>query len=150
MALRVVSLPATTSSTKNEASSAGGEHLAVDLGGDERRGEVVGGVLQPLLAELGDEQAEVLRRLEQRRGDARLGLVGHVLGVAEAEDDVGAVEDELLVAAGDAHQVDDDPQREDRGDVGDEVALAPLDHLVDDARAPSPPRRPSWLELRGA
>ena len=36
MALRVVSLPATTRRMKNDASSAGRERLAVDLGGDER------------------------------------------------------------------------------------------------------------------
>ena len=55
MALRVVSLPATTSSTKNEASSAGRQRLAVDLGGDQRGGEVVLRVLQAGLAQLGDE-----------------------------------------------------------------------------------------------
>ena len=41
MALRVVSLPATTSRMKNDASSGGRQRLAVDLGGDQRGGEVV-------------------------------------------------------------------------------------------------------------
>ena len=54
-------------------------------------------------------------------------------GSAEAEDDVGAVEDELLLAAGDAHHVDDDPQGQQGRDLGHEVALALLDDLVDDA-----------------
>ena len=132
MALRVVSLPATTSRMKNDAISAGVRRLAVDLGGDQRGGEVVLRVLHPRLGQLGDEQAEVLRGGEERGHHAALGLVGHVLRVAEPEDHVGAVEDELLLAARDAHHVDDDPQRERGGDVGDEVALAALDDVVDD------------------
>ena len=48
MALRVVSLPATTRRTKNGPELVVVKHLAVDVGVDQRRGQVVGGVLQPL------------------------------------------------------------------------------------------------------
>ena len=46
MALRVVSLPATTSRMKNEASSASVSDSPSTLALHERRGEVVGGVLE--------------------------------------------------------------------------------------------------------
>ena len=84
MALRVVSLPATTSRMKNDASSGGRERLAVDLGGHQRGGEVVLRVLDPRLGQLGDELAEVLRRGRGARPSRRRSVwSGDVLGVAE-------------------------------------------------------------------
>ena len=52
MEFRVVSLPAVSSRMKNEASSAGGQGLPVDVGGDQGGGQVVGGVVEPVGAEL--------------------------------------------------------------------------------------------------
>ena len=56
----------------------------------------------------------------------------HVLGVADAEDHVGVLEDLLGVFAGDAHHVADDLQRQRRRDLGHEVALAHRRDAVDD------------------
>ena len=111
MALRVVSFPAATRRMKNDAISAGVRRLAIDLRRHQRRRQVVLRVLHPVLGELGDELGQILGRGEERRHHARLGLVGDVLRIAEPEDHVRAVEDELLLAAGDPHHVDDDPQR---------------------------------------
>ena len=51
IALRVVSLPATTSRMKNEPNSCGREPLAVDLGVHHHRGDVVARVGAAVLAE---------------------------------------------------------------------------------------------------
>ena len=95
----------------------GRQPLAVDLGLHQCAGDVVLRVGQPLRPEL-------------------LGVVPHVpaaadhvldrlvvLGVETAEEMVGAVEDVLVVLAGDAHHVADDPKRHRGGDLGDEVDL---------------------------
>ena len=134
MALRVVSLPAATSRMKNDAISDGVRLSPSTSAVTKAVVRSSCGSLLAGLGQLGDERGEVLGGAQQGAHDAGLGLVGDVLGVAEAEDHVGAVEDELLLAARDAHHVDDDPQRQGGGHVGDEVALAALDDLVDDLR----------------
>ena len=136
IALRVVSLPATTSSTKNEPSSCVGEPLAVDLGVDQRGGEVVGRVLARGARPRSCTSVRELRAgLQERRDDLRRVEVGDVLGIARAEDDVGAVEDELVLALRDAHHVADDLERQRRGDLGHEVARALLDRRRRRSRA---------------
>ena len=66
MALRVVSLPATTRRMKNDAISAGVSVSPSTSAVTSARGDVVLRVLHPGLGQLGDEQAEVLRGGEQR------------------------------------------------------------------------------------
>jgi len=108
-----------------------GERLAVDLGVDERGDEVVAGVPAAVLGELLRELRELGAGGQQLRDDLR-GIAAAVLGIARAEDDVGAVEDEPVLALRDRGHVADDLERERRGDLGDEVALALLDDGVDD------------------
>ena len=50
--------------------------------------------------------------------------VGGDVGIAEAQNDVGPVEDPLMVVFGDAHHVADDLQRQGAGQVSDDLALA--------------------------
>ena len=63
MALRVVSLPATTSRMKKDATSVSRERLAVDVGVDQGGGDVVGRVLPAVVGQVGHEQVELLRRV---------------------------------------------------------------------------------------
>ena len=58
--------------------------------------------------------------------------VGGVLGIAETEDDVRPVEHELVLGAGDAHQIAHDLEGELGCDIDDEVDLSPLGDVVDD------------------
>jgi hypothetical protein len=109
------------------------ELLAVDLAGHQSGDQVVAGILDAGLAQFGHELGQLGPRGEDGRGHTHRVLdVVDVLGVGEAEDDVRVVEHELLLAAGDAHHVEDDPQRQPRRHVGDEVGLPALGHLVDD------------------
>ena len=124
MALRVVSLPATTSRMKNDASSAGLRSLPVDFRRDQRRRDVVARRAQPIFADLPHHVGE-FGPGRQQGADHLLGLLHrHVFGVGEAQDDVGALEDEPLLLPRYAHEVDDHPQRQEGGDLRHKVALA--------------------------
>ncbi len=111
-----------------------GERLTVDVGGDERGGQVVGGVFDPVGGELVHQLGELLARVDE--GHHRVGALGDVLGIAAREDHVGAAEDRRVVRGRDTHHVADDLEGEGCGDLGDEVALAepghPVDHPVGD------------------
>jgi hypothetical protein len=123
---------------------------ASELTGDQRGDEIVAGILLPGLAHLLHHLRQLGAGGEDGRGHGRRVVdIVDVLRVAEAEDDVGAVEDELLLAAGYAHHVDDDPERQPRRDLGHEVALAPFDDLVDDAGGHAFDVRTHRLELAG-
>ncbi len=107
--------------------------LAVDLGSDKRCREVVARVVDAVLPEGHHELREFLSGREDRGGgDHRVVLGRHVLRVGEPEDDVRPVEDESLLRARDAHQIDDDAQGKKSGDLGDEVALALSGDALDD------------------
>ena len=72
-------------------------------------------------------------------------VLAAVLGVACADDGVGAVEDELIILLGDARQVADHLQRQAGRYLGDEVAPGPRgQQVVDD---PGGRRRDVRLEL---
>ena len=103
-----------------------GERLALDVGVHELRGDVVGGLGQLPLAELHGELVELHRRRHQV-----LEAVD-VLGVADAEDGVGELEDPAVMRCGDAHHVADDLQRQGGGDLLDEVALSERRDAIDD------------------
>ena len=62
-------------------------------------------------------------------------LAAEHVGVAGAEDHVRGVEHGVELAAGDAHHVADDQQRERLRERLDEVDLALLAHVVDDLGA---------------
>ena len=87
MALRVVSLPATTSRMKKDATSAAVSASPSMLVVDQGRGDVVGRVDPPLLGELRHEHRELLPRFHE--GHEWVGVPRDVLGVALAEDDIG-------------------------------------------------------------
>ena len=99
-----------------------GERLAVHVGVDEGRGEVVGGVLEPVGGQLPHELGEVVAGVHERQHGVL--ALGDVLGVAEGQDDVRPAEHRVVVALGHAHHVADDLQREPGRHLGDEVALA--------------------------
>jgi len=132
IALRVVSLPATTRRTKNEPNSCSVRRSPSTSELTSTEVEVVGRVLNAMPAEVLDELCEVGACLQQCRHDVE--RIGHIIGVARAEDDVRAVEDETILAVRNAHHFADDLQRQGGGDVGDEVALALVDDGVDDLR----------------
>ena len=113
---------------------------------DELRGEVVGRVLAALLGQLVHQAGELHAGLEDGRDRV---LVAHELGVAAAEDDVGGVEHRAELAAGDAHHVADDQQRERLREHLDEVDLALLAEVVDHLGADRLDRVEHALELRG-
>ena len=83
MALRVVSLPATTSRMKNEPNSGGRQALAVDLGVHQRRGDVVARASpcapRPSACAYCDSSMAAA---------IKTSIVVRVLGIADAEDDV--------------------------------------------------------------
>ena len=110
-----------------------GQLVAVDLGVDEGVGEVVGvlalGMIGDLVHQPGQGRTGAEKRLE------RVLPFGHELGVPLAQDDVRHVEDELVLALGDAHHVADDLHRQPRGTGRHEVAARallaePLDDLL--------------------
>ena len=68
----------------------------------------------PVLGERGGVGADVDGDLHE------LVEIGGQVGVAEAEDDVGPVEDLLVVLVGDAHHVADHLQRQRTGQLGDQ------------------------------
>ena len=122
MALRVVSLPAVSSRMKKEASSPGvraSPSMLVVISAVVRSSV---GLVDPVGAELVHQVGELLAGVDE--GQHRVGPLGDVLGVAVAQDDVGAAEDGGVLGGGHAHHVADDLERERGGDLGDEVALA--------------------------
>jgi len=122
MALRVVSLPATSSQDEERRDLGVREPLAVDLRPDERRRQVFGRALQALGGEPLHDAGERHARLEE--GRERVVLILDQLRVAAGEHDVGHREDQRPVLRGHAHHVADDPQRDRGGDVGDDVDAA--------------------------
>ena len=100
--------------------------LALDLDRGEHAHEV-GVRVDPLLPEeLGGVGVEV------HGGVQRHFRVGLVLGILVPDHAVGPVEHAVAVLLGHAEQLGDDLERELGRDLGDEVGLALLDHLVDD------------------
>ena len=120
MALRVVSLPATTSRMKNGGHLGVGERLAVDVRVDQGGGDVLGRVLPAVGGQVEHQQVELLRRGHER--DHRVVASAHVLGVAVGEDDVRRVEDRVVVGGADAHHVADDLERQPGRHLDHEVA----------------------------
>jgi hypothetical protein len=133
IALRVVSLPATTSRMKNEASSSGVSRSPSISALTSCRGDVVGRVLPPVAAEVLHQLGEPRCRLQQRVMMSR--PVRHVLRVPGPRMMFDRSEDEVVLAGRHAHHVADDRQRQPRGDRRDRVALALLDDVVDDLGA---------------
>ena len=107
-----------------------GELLAVDVRVDQCRRQVVGRLLHALLAERRHHLGQLGARRQQRNGD--VAALGHVLGIGRTENDVRPGEHGVVVGLRDAHHVADDLQRQARRDLGDEVALALVDDVVDD------------------
>src|SRR5436309_897031 len=103
-----------------------GEALPVDLGLDERGGDVLACARAPVLR----GRLRVLEGLE-RRCD-QLVAAARVLRIADAEDDVRELEDAPVVRRGDAHHVADDAERERRRHLLDEIARPLGGHRVDD------------------
>ena len=101
-------------------------HIGVDQGGDH----VVGRVAPAGVGQRGHEHGQRLRR--RHEGQHGIGALGDVLGVAVGEDDVGGLEDGVVVGRPDAHHVADDLEREAGRHLDHEVATALRGHPVDD------------------
>ena len=100
------------------------EAIAVDLGHEQRRGEVVGG----RAAALGDHLVVVLVEREGRL-DAGRGHVVHAL--LPVHQQVGQTAQLVAVGNGHAHELADDVHRQLAGEVTDEIGLARLHRLVE-------------------
>ena len=122
IAVRVVSLPATTRSRKNEPSSLGVSLcfavLVFHFGLHQRGRDVVARIVEAVLR----NGEAVLEQLHARAHQLFERL--HVLGITDAEDLVRELEDALGVGTGDAEHVADDLQRQRGRDLAHEVALA--------------------------
>ena len=121
------------------------EALAVDLGAEDPARQIVAGVRAFLLGNL----PGVVEHLDDR---CEPGAFGHGLG--GGVDGLGQVVELASVVERDAEQLGDHERGHLAGDVGDGVALAPLDHAVDDlggelldaqAQPFAPPRGVNWL-----
>ena len=123
-----------------------GQRVLIVLGVNERGDEVVGRLGAPQICELVDECRELDARPEH--GGHRIPAPEHI-GVAGSEDDVGRVEHGVEFAAGDAHHVADDQERERLRERFDEIDLAAFTHLVDDLGADRLDRVEHALELFG-
>ena len=110
-----------------------GELVAVDLGGHHHRRDVVlrvGATVLPERLGVHEHLEGVRHEIFERAAE---------LGIADAEDRVGPLEDPGVVLGRDAHHVADDLEGQRRGDVLDEVALLVgelLEQAVDDRRPP--------------
>ena len=111
-----------------------GQRAAVDLGLDELRDDVVARALAPLVGEL----AAVLEHLQRRRVGERQVAVGlgdlgvdRELGVVLAEHPVAELDQVAVVGLRRAEHLGEDPHRQLRGDVVDELDLALLQRLVE-------------------
>ena len=123
-----------------------GQRVLIVLGVHERGDEIVGRLGAPQIGELVDERGELESRSEH--GGHRIPAPEHI-GVAGSEDDVGRVEHGVEFAAGDAHHVADDEERERLRERFDEIDLAAFAHLVDDLGADRLDRVEHALELFG-
>ncbi len=101
--------------------------MAVDLGGEQRRREIVSGASPGPLGHL--------PRIDEHLDRGELSVVGGglELRVVEADQAVGEIVDAGPVLVGNAHHLADHLHREVGGHVGDEVARSLLTHPVDDA-----------------
>ena len=136
MALRVVSEPAMARirnqrSSSISLSSVHGAVVEGELGVHELRPHVVLGRVAPRRAEgVGVDQHAHLGVVLLGRGDTGL-------GVPRPQHRLHVVEDRRALVDGDAHDVGDDVQRQQLGDLADELAaVAPLER-VDDAAGPA-------------
>ena len=100
--------------------------LPVDLDGGEHAHEVAVG----LGALLGEQFGRV--GVELHGGVHGLGGLALVLGVLAAHHAVGPLEHLVAIVVGNAEELGDDLEGQLGREVGDEVGLALLDHLVDD------------------
>ncbi len=116
IALRVVSLPATTSRMKNEPNSCG-----VSCSPSTSAAIITEVMSSCGLALRSSPSAWAYMNICKRLAHQVL-VRGDEVGVAAAEDRVGPVEDLAVVLGGDAHHVADDLERQRRRDVFDEVA----------------------------
>ena len=132
----------------------GGEHVLAQGVVDQGRGEVIGGVLAPELGEFVHQPDELHAGTEERTDEVprfqRGAVEAHHLGVAASEDDVGGAQDRVELAAGDAHHVADDQEREWLGERFDQVRLALLAHVVDDLGADGLDGIEDTLQLPGS
>ena len=124
---RVVSLPATMSSRKKRSSSSSFELLALHLGADEDRDQVLLGGQLAAVGQLLGVAVHLHGRL------AGIGAGDLVLGILGTDHAVRPVEDHAPVLLGDAQQLGDDEQGQLGRDLLDEVRRAALAHRVDDA-----------------
>lgn len=102
-----------------------GEAGAVDLGEHQLRGDVVAGMLSPLLAERDGVLEEFDDGLHACRG------IAHI-GVLDAEDEVDQLSQPGPVRRRDVEQVGDHLKRQVRADGVDEVEAACFADLLDD------------------
>ena len=103
--------------------------VAVDLGVDQLGDDVIARIRLALLRQLIDVDVEL--------APTRLMLSSvRVLGVVDPDHAVGPVEEQLAVLLRHPHDLGDRLQRQLSGEIGDEVAGAALDDLVDDQRRP--------------
>ena len=126
VALRVVSLPATASSSMNMSNSSS-LSCSPSISAFEQLGDDV--VARVVAAQPG-ELVGVGEQLDERG----LLVVVHVLGVAGADHPVGPVEQLAPVLLGHTHDLGDGLERQLGRDVLDEVGRPRLDHVVDDQR----------------
>ena len=106
----------------------GRELLTVDLGLNQAGGQILVRIGAPVLGQCVRVGADF------HCDRAELVEVGGQVGIAEAEDDVGPVEDLVVVFGRDAHHVADHLQGQRAGEFGDQLAVAvrvPFDHLRD-------------------
>ena len=101
--------------------------VAVDLGVDQLRDDVIARVDLAQLRELVDVHVEL-----GHRGHVVFGAA--VLGVVDPDHAVGPLEEQLAVFLRHAHDLGDRLQRQLGREIGDEIAGAALDDLVDDQR----------------
>ena len=126
--LRVVSLPATDSSSMNMSNSSS-ESFSPST--SALMSLVTMSSLRVAVTLLG----EVVRvRVQRRRRRVRALGAALELGVVGADHRVRPLEDESAVLLRDAHDLGDRLERELGREVDDEVARAALDHVVDDQR----------------
>ena len=130
-ALRVVSLPATTSRMKNEASSALVSCSPSMLAVTSAETRSSRGAWARSAASAGDQVGQRLPGAEQLE-HRLVHVLGEELRVGPGQDDVGVGQDHVVLVAGDAHHVADDLQRQPGRDVRHEVARPGGQQVVDD------------------
>ena len=132
MRLRVVSLPATTSVTKNML-------ISSCVSRSPSISALTSAVMmssRPLLAAVGRDRLAV--RVDLGGGDLAVFLGRAEVLVLEADEPVAPVEDQMAVVVGDADHLADHLQRQLRGDLLDELDLVASLDAGDDGRARAP------------